>query len=197
LVLLEEPAELRGTGYLLEENRVTAEGAESFLNIFLPTSEQDLMVSPGGDDEQVLLGTDFTYFDLRSRLPERDFNYRLLGASTLGGESVWALEATRKKASKWPVVRYYLAQNRPWLLGADYFTSPGAARPDKQLRAFDFQEQDGVWTPSRLTMHGSRHASALTLKETHFYSRGFEPAKLAAAELPRWSERLKQGWRPK
>jgi hypothetical protein len=194
LVHLEAPAGLKGTNYLLLESPQLTHGMELFL--YLPAGQRRVLnVKPGRFDEG-LLGSDFTYRDLLWRIPTEGYRLRLAGSSRMLNRDVWGVDVEPTKpetaaTSSWSRIRYYLAQDPPLLLGADFFRDAAATRPDKRLRTERLAQRDGVWTPTRLVMEldGGR-SSVLSLRETAFSSGPFDPALFEADLLTSASERL-------
>jgi outer membrane lipoprotein-sorting protein len=193
LVHLEAPAGLKGTNYLLLESPRLTRGMELFL--YLPSGQRRVLnVKPGRFDEG-LLGSDFTYRDLLWRIPTEGYRLRLASRTRMLNREVWGVDAEPTKpetaeTSSWSRIRYYLGQNPPLLLGADFFRGE-AAQPGKRLRTESLAQRDGVWTPTRLVMrlNGGR-SSVLSLRETAFGSGPFDPNLFVPDLLATATERL-------
>jgi opacity protein-like surface antigen len=178
LVHLEAPAGLKGTNYLLLENPQLAHGMDLFL--YLPAGRRGVLhVKPGRFDEG-LLGSDFTYRDLLWQIPTEGYRMQLAGRARMLEREVWGVdvEPTTPQAaesSSWSRVRYYLAQDPPLLLGADFFRG-GKAAPDKRLRVESLARRDGIWTPTRMVMRlDAGRSSVLSLHGTSFGAGRFDP----------------------
>lgn len=193
LVHLEAPAGLKGTNYLLLENPQLAHGMNLFL--CLPSGQRRVLnVKPGRFDEG-LLGSDFTYRDLLWQIPTKGYRLRLAGRTRMLNRQVWGVDVEpttpqTAETSSWSRVRYYLTQDPPLLLGADFFRGD-EARPGKRLRTERLVQQDGVWTPTRLVMRldGGR-SSVLSLGDTAFGSGRFDPDLFEPDLLASATERL-------
>jgi hypothetical protein len=206
LFLLQKPEGLSGTNYLLTEGETSPETLNMNVHLFLPSgSRQVLEIEPSNFNEG-LLGSDFTYTDLRMKLPVRGYRYRLIGQATLGNEPTWVLEAVPetealRKATNWSLARFYLARNFQFLLGADYFNRAEdaiePARPVKRMRVEKFEHSDGVWTATRIVMFGSTNRySVLTLRNAHFAVADLGSEIFAPEKLPLLAEKIRQGWSP-
>lgn len=194
LVLLEQPLNLRGTNYLLLESlRAGATGMQLFL--FLPAGKRRVLTIRPSRFDEGLLGSDFSYSDLRWVIPSSEYRLSLRGTARLLGRTAWVVEAqpVSGEASSWSRIRYFVCGD-PWLLlGADYYR--GAARqPSKSLRTERVQQIEGVWTPVRLVMRLARgRSSVLTLTEAGFGTGRYRPDLFVADNLPSYGDRLRAG----
>ena len=168
LVVLEQPAGLRGTSYLLVEDPQAP--AEMRLALRLPAGERRVLTITPGRFEEGLLGSDFAYSDLRWRLPTTGFRLTVAGKSRLLGREVWMVDAEPStpqaaQSTSWARVRYYLSREPAILLGADFHRNPAGA-PFKQLRVESTTRVGQAWTQTRMVMSlaGGR-SSVLTLKD--------------------------------
>lgn len=196
LFLLTNQSGLIGTNYLLREQR-NANPPDMKISLFLPAGEQRILeVTPDSFDEG-LLGSDFSYSDMRMLLPTRGIQYRLAGEGKLHQERVWAVEAAAQSDEMarqvgWKRARYYFAQNFSFLLGADYFAEPGDSAPRKQMRVDRYEQVRGVWTATKiLTTTGEDRYSILSLRNARFGDANFDADRLLPEELPRIAERTR------
>src|SRR5205085_2174323 len=193
---------LSGTDYLLQEER--GKTPDIRVHLFLPAGERRVLeVAPNNLDEG-LLGSDFSYNDVRMHLPAEGYRYTVTGQSRLLNEPVWVLEAepsspqTREICS-WKTARLYLARNFQFLLGADFYSESGsgANQPTllKQMRVESLKQIDGVWTATRMIMYGQDNRSTLlTLQDAKLNSAEIDPQLFSTEELPLLSEKVRQGW---
>lgn len=206
LFTLEKPEGLKGTSYLLEEGGNEKNAADMNVHLFLPAGERRVLeIAPDNLDEG-LLGSDFTYTDLRMLLPVEGYRYRLLGQSALLHEPAWVIEAEpstprTRRISSWQRARFYLMKNAPLLLGADYeqdgVDGKGSPRMLRQMRVEVFKQIDGVWTATRMVMSGADdRASVLSLQEAHFTLKGWEASIFSPQGLPSLSDKVREGWSP-
>ncbi len=202
LFLLEEPKGLIGTNYLLRE--WTNKTPEMRVNLFLPAGEQRaLEVAPSNFDEG-LLGSDFSYNDIRMQLPLVGYRYTLVGAGVLTNEPVWVIEVVpshpqSREMTSWSRANLYLARRFPFLLGADYYSENGAAGRSilKQMRVDRLKQIKGVWTAAHITMYGDpNRRSELTLSDAEFNSHSFDPKFLSPEKLQFVADEVRKGWTP-
>jgi hypothetical protein len=201
LFFLEEPQGLRGTAYLLQEDEDHI--PDMNVHLYLPAGERRVLeVGPDNFDEG-LLGSDFTYSDVRMRLPGQGYRYRLLGSSNLRNEPVWVLEAEpssdlTRRSRRWARARFYLARNFQFLLGADYFGDSEdekiSAGPLKQMRVVAFEQIDGVWTATRMFMFGTKdNTTLLNMKGARFGVASVDSNLFDPTQLPSLTEKLGAG----
>lgn len=202
LVVLEDPDGLRGTSYLLVEHGAVAGGMELYLH--LPAGRgRVLSILPSRFDEG-LLGSDFSYSDLRWRIPT--VGRRLVGVerTTLDGAPVWAIDAVptedaSERSSLWDRIRYYLADDLQLLVGADFFGGPRAAalgpdQPAKRYRVVSSKVVGGVTTPTRIEMWvDERRHSVLTLLGESFHLDPYPSDLFAPERLPAVGAQLSAG----
>lgn len=204
LFLLEEPGGLGGTNYLLQER--SSGVPEMSVHLFLPAGERRVLEVDPSSFEQGLLGSDFSYNDVRMRLPVVGLSYRLEGRSVLQNQPVWVLEAEpsselSQRSYLWKLARFYLARNFQLVLGADYFSQPPNAQTSskvlKQMRVQSFEDRSGVLTPTKMFMTGSDgRSTTLVLKDAQFRVANLDSSLFAIDNLPALAERVKQGWSP-
>jgi hypothetical protein len=201
LFLLEEPTGLKGTGYLLREK--PASSPEIRVNLFLPAGERRVLEVGKDNLNEGLLGSDFTYNDMRMLLPKEGWQYRLTGRALLIGEPVWVLEAkpTNDLGSPWSEIQFYLARNFQLLLGADFYESTdgqlGQPALSKQMRVQSFKQESGVWTATQMVMTSKqKHFSVLTLREAQFSVSKSDPNLFSPDQLPNLADKIQAGWSP-
>ena len=192
---LEAPAGLKGTGYLLSEDGEAAAGEDVRVHLYLPAGERRVLEVSATDFGEGLLGSDFAYSDVRMRLPQAGYDFDLLGRGRLSGQPVWVVEArpsapALRRQVAWQRARYYLAQDFPFLLGADYWD--GASTFLKRMRVESIRREGRAWTATRMVMYGGGgNASVLTLKAVRFGLPKFAPHVLSPESLPSAGENLK------
>ena len=202
LFLLEEPAALKGTSYLLSES--TRSSPEIHVHLFLPAGERKVLEVAHDNFDEGLLGSDFTYNDMRMLLPVKNWRYRVTGKTVLVNEPAWVIEALPSndaaEHSVWSKAQFYLAQNFQLLLGADFFSDEnrsGEARLNKQMRVQSFRQDNGVWTATKMLMAASRQRfTLLTLQEAHFAAAKIDPELLTPNHLPLFADQIRPGWNP-
>jgi outer membrane lipoprotein-sorting protein len=194
LFVLERPATLQGTDYLLVED--PADPSEMKVFLHLPAGQRRVLsIQPSGFGEG-LLGSDFGYGDLRLLLPVDGYDYRSVGRQTLLGESVWAVDAVPTTSATAPIAtwaraRLYFLERAPMLLGTDSFANAGDRQPAKRMRVLGFKQVDGAWTETRIAMTAAEgHSSVLTLSDFRPSVPAIERALFEPQALPSAAERL-------
>ena len=199
LFYLNDPSGLRGTRYLQVEDPTSAN--ELSVSLYLPAGRRRVLTIPSDLHGQGLLGSDFSYHDVRLRLPVRDCSYRMLGKTTLNGRPVWKIESVADKERhtfSWTKAVYYLMLDRPFLVGADYYDderSHDAGSPTKNLRVSDYSDYGKVRTATRMTMTSADgRATTFTLKSVRFYVSNLSAESLTAAKLALIDESKADYW---
>ena len=202
LFLLEEPKGLSGTNYLLEEERSGLPDMRVYL--FLPAGERRVLEVAPSNFPEGLLGSDFSYSDLRTQLPIKGYHFTLKGQTSLLNKPAWVIEAEPTTAQTreifpWSAANLYLARDFPFLLGVDFYdkaeSGAGASPLVKQMRVQGLKQINGVWTATRITMWGrDKRASVLTLMDAGFNSAEITPDLFSPKELAHLSEKVRQGW---
>ena len=205
LFLLEGPEGLKGTSYLLRESR--DQGQAMRVNLFLPAGERRVLDVAADDFDDGLLGSDFTYNDVRMLLPVRGHSYRVAGRARLLGEPAWVLESEPSAGpsggeTPWALARFYLASDFQFLLGADFYGPAeglGAERTlIRRLRVESFKQENGVRTATRMVMGGpDGRFSVLSLQDAHFSVPNLDPQLITADKLPSWADGSVAGIIPK
>lgn len=203
LFLLQEPRGLSGTNYLLREWANKAPDMQ--VHLFLPAGERRVLAVAPSNFDQGLLGSDFSYNDVRMLLPISGYHYTVIGQGVLANEPVWVIETepsepqTRERVS-WSTARLYLARKYPILLGADYYgpsTNVSELSILKQMRVESFEQTEGVWTATRMIMTGTdQRWTELTLKGANFNTDGIHTDLFSPEHLPLLAERVGRGWTP-
>lgn len=192
LVLLEAPVNLRGTNYLLAESG-RQEGSGMTLSLFLPSGKRRVLTIKPSRFDEGLLGSDFSYSDLRWIIPEH--NLTLVGTTKMLGRPVWVVDGrpADREGGSWSRIRYYIARDPLILLGADYFRA-GQKSPFKRLRIQGIKQIDGVWTPVSMVMSLTRNrTSVLTLREVGFGGARYADDLFDTENLPAYGDKLQAG----
>ncbi len=170
LFYLEEPAGLRRTRYLQIEDQAAAQ--ELGVYLYLPAGSQQVFTIAPGSHGQGLLGSDFSYSDLRLKLPVHDCTYRFLGTEELEGRRAWKIEALQSRPElPWRRAIFFLTKDRPFLLGADYYSDAGAGSetPLKSMRVQEFRDVASVRTAVRMTMSArGGNSTTIVLQDARF-----------------------------
>jgi hypothetical protein len=194
LFVLERPEGLKGTNYLLVEDPRDPAGMGVFL--FLPAGQRRVLTIQPSHFDEGLLGSDFSYRDMRMRIPTAGYRFRLTGRSRLRDQSAWAVEAVpasdaARQGASWGRSVYYLSETAPVLLGADHFQAASGAQPSKRMRVHGLRRIDGAWTETRMVMTAAGgRSSVLTLEGFRVNVPGVEADLFLPERLPAAAGRL-------
>lgn len=209
LFLLEQPAPLAGTTYLLVEDPRLAAGLE--IHLVVSAGRRRVVKVLPSRFREGLLGSDFGYREMTWRIPFQGRRLELPSATRGDGEDdrldfeaeeVRMVDSTALSAETggapgtWGRTRYYLTADPPLLLGADYHDSPDdGAVHDRRLRIFGWHQRQGVWTPREITMEtASGRSSTLTLLDFRVVEKAEIPIGWFQPErLPELAEQLRNG----
>ncbi|MDX1736333.1 MAG: outer membrane lipoprotein-sorting protein, partial [Halioglobus sp.] len=165
VMFFEEPANIRGTGFLIWNYADAERDDDQWL--YLPALRKARRVSTA-DRGGYFLGTDFTYEDMKldGKLEPRDYNFKLLPANEGDGASLLLLEAIPRDDAIAEELGYsriiFGVDTANWILvKAQFFDVRG--EPLKTLNASDVRQVDGFWT-----RHDLRVENHQTGHVTHF-----------------------------
>ncbi len=140
LLQFEEPANVRGTGFL-----TLNDGSNEVQKLYLPALGriQTITSSQKGDR---FMGSDFTYEDLGDQNPD-DYDFEFL--SEEGNTAI--LKATKKDDSQYAYIKFYINTERYALEKAEYFDEEDTMV--KRLEASNFSNVvDNVWRANTMVM---------------------------------------------
>jgi outer membrane lipoprotein-sorting protein len=152
LLLIEAPADVRGTGFLSVDYDTGSRTDEQWL--YLPKLRRTTRVPASGKSD-AFVGSDFSYADLSQQDPD-DFDLRLLAAtSPVDGEDCWQLEASPKtprvaEETGYSKSQVWISKTKVITLQLKAWSRDGAHT--KYFKASDVRQIDGIWTPHRLQM---------------------------------------------
>jgi hypothetical protein len=151
LILVEQPADTRGTGFLNIEPAIGQKGdAERWL--YLSAIKRVTRVA-GDQLSGSFLGSDFSFADLGQAVPDQ-FKFRLVKQEEMvDGETCWVIEAAPKDAAAQSSLGYRTAQLWVSKTKLTYVrirldtTKPGRT---KYFQASDLRKVDNRWTPHKV-----------------------------------------------
>jgi hypothetical protein len=192
LFYLEKPVGLTGTAYLIFEN------AADLMRVALhiPAGRGRVLNLAPELFDQGLLGSDFTYRDLRMLIPTEHTRFVLTGSTTIANRECTIIEAYSLDDHA-SATRYYLDKLHPFLLGADYLKADSTDhwRVVKTMRVEALEEVGGIWSATRMIMRvNDGRASLLELKTIDIGLSNIPESVFEAQSLPSLRER--PGWRP-
>ncbi len=204
LFLLESPKGLAGTGYLLREDVRLPLQME--IDLYIPAGERRVLQVAPSNYSEGLLGSDFSYHDMRMLLPSDGFDYQLVGRSTLLDQAVWIvnakpLTATARQICACVGAHYFLARDFAFLMGVDYYKQANETNSQpfvaKQMRVESFAQVEGIWTATRMTMFSSdNRLTTLTQHEAHFSVADIDQELFLPQSLSLLGDAVLRGWTP-
>jgi hypothetical protein len=152
LILIEQPADVRNTGFLSVDYRARGKADEQWL--YLPKLHRVSRV-PASGKADAFVGSDFSISDLAGPDPEA-FEVKLLEASVkVGDEECWSIEATprddaARDAIGYSKVQLWVSKDKLALVQLKATISDG--KRTKYFKATDLRKEGGIWTAHRLQM---------------------------------------------
>jgi hypothetical protein len=152
LILIEGPADVRGTGFLGIDYDAGTRTDEQWL--YLPKLRRVARVPASGKSD-AFIGSDFSYADLAQRDSE-DYEVKLLQASTkVGDEECWLIEATPRTAriseeTGYTKMEIWVSKSK--VVPVQFKAALTTGGKIKYWKAGDFKQVDGRWTPHRMQM---------------------------------------------
>ena len=194
LYFLEGPDGLKGSRYLQSED----DSGQLEVFLFLPTSHRVLQIAPEEFSEG-LLGSDFSYDDMRFRLPEQVASASVAGKTSLDGREVYSLQhaAVGADSRTWRSVIEYISTDKPFLLGRDYFsdTDLQAGRPGKWMRVKQFRDVGPVRIAESMIMQvRDGNFTTIDLKDLRIGLPSRVDTPFAPSQLPLLDVTLRRGW---
>ncbi len=192
LFYLESPFGLQGTRYLQLERPSDADSLTVYL--YLPTSTRVLRLAQGLYGEG-LLGSDFAYDQMRTELPLNGYSYSVAGIAEISGKPTWRLESIAQRPdSVWRRATFYITQDTPFVMGADYFETAGGP-PAKQMRVERFRDVKGVRSAERMLMQSCTGTqTTIALQDARFALPDVGAHWFASDSLIPVGDMLRAGW---
>ncbi len=188
LIRFTEPADIRGTGFLVWEQP----GADDERFLYLPSLGRVRRIA-GSETQESFVGSDFTYEDIGGRQFD-DYTYTLLDDSSSwtppGGQAVpvYRLESRHKdRAARFPRVVSLVRKDAFVVVHAEIHN-----RRDEVQKTFDAKRVDqvkGYWTVMDMGMADGvqRTRTELTVEQVA-YDVGLKPDDFSRRELERASQ---------
>lgn len=152
LILIEQPADVRNTGFLSVDYRDRARVDDRWL--FIPKLHRATRV-PSTGRTNAFAGSDFSIFDLSGQDPD---NYSpTLGdaGAKVGEEPCWLISAaprddTIKRESGYEKTDFWISKTK--LVVLQFKAVLVGGKRAKYFKASDLKQDNGTWTPHRLQM---------------------------------------------
>lgn len=144
LLVFEEPANVRGTGFL-----TLSDGNNEVQKLYLPALGRIQTITASQKADR-FMGSDFTYEDLGDQNPD-DYDFELIQEK----DKTAVLRAVKKENSQYAYIKFYINTERYSLEKAEYFDEDDEMI--KRLEAEDFTNVDAnIWRANKMTMFDLR-----------------------------------------
>lgn len=141
LLVFEEPANVRGTGFL-----TLSDGTNEVQKLYLPALGRIQTITASQKADK-FMGSDFTYEDLGDQNPD-DYEFELIEESG----STATLRAVKTENSQYAYIKFYINTDRYSLEKAEYFNKDDEMV--KRLEAENFTNvDDDIWRANKMTMY--------------------------------------------
>ena len=140
LLVFEEPANVRGTGFL-----TLSDGSNEVQKLYLPALGRIQTITASQKADR-FMGSDFTYEDLGDQNPD-DYDFELISEDN----NTAVLRAVKKENSQYAYIKFYINTDRYSLEKAEYFNEDDEMI--KRLEAENFTNVDSdIWRANKMTM---------------------------------------------
>lgn len=140
LLVFEEPANVRGTGFL-----TLSDGNNEVQKLYLPALGRIQTITASQKADR-FMGSDFTYEDLGDQNPD-DYDFKLIEEKN----KTAVLKAVKKENSQYAYIKFYINTERYSLEKAEYYDEEDEMI--KRLEAENFTNVDtNIWRANKMTM---------------------------------------------
>tara|TARA_R110002124_G_scaffold45693_1_gene137905 strand:- start:13190 stop:13951 length:762 start_codon:yes stop_codon:yes gene_type:complete len=141
LLIFEEPANVRGTGFL-----TLSDGQNEVQKLYLPALGRIQTITASQKADR-FMGSDFTYEDLGDQNPD-DYDFELIEEK----DNTAILRAVKKENSQYAYIKFYINTERYSLEKAAYFNEKDEMI--KRLDTDNFTNVDAdIWRANKMTMY--------------------------------------------
>jgi hypothetical protein len=193
VVTLLEPASLAGLAYRISEH---SDGQREEVHLFLPAGARTVLELRHSRFFEGLLGADFSYDDLRWRLPEDGWTYTPLEGGAFAGRTARRVLGSLSHEDgdvAFPATVLWFDDKTGFLVRRDYYRKFSSYRdnavPDKILELASSRCIDGVDTPLQMIMTSvDGNASELNLRSAIYHQTSIDWERLSIGALPGTAE---------
>ena len=152
LILIEQPADVRNTGFLTIDYNAQGKADEQWL--YLPALHRVTRVPSSGKSDP-FVGSDFSIADLTHKDAD-DYSLKMIdSAAKVGDEDCWLIETVpknenMKQESGYTKSQVWVSKSKHVVLQSKLFAID--ASKTKYFKATEVRMVDGTWTPHRLQM---------------------------------------------
>jgi len=141
LLIFEEPANVRGTGFL-----TLSDDGNEVQKLYLPALGRIQTITASQKADR-FMGSDFTYEDLGDQNPD-DYEFELIEEN----ENTAILRAVKTENSQYAYIKFYINTSQYSLERAEYFNEDDEMI--KRLEAENFTNVDAnIWRANKMTMY--------------------------------------------
>jgi hypothetical protein len=191
LILIEQPADVRNTGFLSIDYAARGKADEQWL--YLPKLHRVSRV-PNSGKSDAFVGSDFSISDLAGPDPDT-FAVKIVEASVrVGDEDCWLIEATPRDDAARDEVGYSKSQlwvSKDKLALVQLKATLADGKRTKYFKASDFKNEAGTWTPHRSQMRTLEGTSLIS--ETVIDVLSVDNASKDVVDADFTQERLERG----
>lgn len=159
-----EPADIRGTGFLVWEH----EEKDDDQWLYLPALKKVRRISTR-EKEKSFMGTDFSYEDLGSHDLD-DYDYTLLKSETFNDQNCHVIESLPKPGKKksYSKIISWIRKDIFIAIKIDFYDKKGEFL--KRLHAINIEKIDGIWTTKRMEMENvqKKHITVLEFENIRY-----------------------------
>lgn len=181
LMYFQEPADVKGTGFLAWEYEDASKDDDRWL--YLPALKKVRRIS-GSSKNDYFMGSDFTYDDMGDRSVDED-THRLLQEEAVEENLCWVVESIPKEDDyMYSKVIHWIRQDSYTAAKIEYYDRQGNLL--KILTCPDVRKTQGFWTVFQFKMDNIRenHQTVLEMEEIQ-YDTGIEENLFRVANLER------------
>ncbi len=180
-----EPADVRGTGFLLIEHK----DGEDDRRLYLPALRQVKRISASGSGGN-FMSSDFTYYDI-GRPKLHDWSYAFLAPQTVDGVACKVVAGTAAstkvvKDTGYAKIVWYIDPERMVTLAADYYDKTGTKF--KVMKVLEVDDISGVPFATRMRMADQTTGHASEMVFTGLQTNvGLEDGLFTERNLRKWT----------
>jgi outer membrane lipoprotein-sorting protein len=163
VISFEEPADVRGTKFLVLENK----GRDDDQSIYLPALKRVRRISSSQRSES-FMGTDFSYYDLSTHNSEEG-DHKKLPDETMSGTSCYVIETVPKASSnsEYSKVKYWVRKDNMIAIKGEFYDKSGKLM--KTMTSANLEQyKPGKWLARNLTMTNSSKGTSTVIDITKY-----------------------------
>lgn len=189
LLLIEDPADVRNTGFLSFD--YTSKSDEQWL--YLPKVKRVARVPNSGKSDP-FVGSDFSYSDLSQQNPS-DYTFKILAQSAkVGDDDCWQIEGTPTSETVRDETGYTKTElwvSKTKLIVVQLKATLVKDGKTKYLKSTDIRQVDGVWSPFHMQMRTVQGSKLISETQLDVLSLKNDTAEVSDRDFTQ--ERLSRG----